>query len=93
MLQILYGLGFSEEDLKATVPVIFSNVISSMQALVKATKDFSLPVAATVRGVHWRCALACWPPHMHSLNCHVLVHPRAPHASFLARVLATALSG
>ena len=47
-LQILYGVGFSEEDLKATVPVIFSNVISSMQALVKATTDFSLAVAATV---------------------------------------------
>ena len=46
--QILYGVGFSEEDLKATVPVIFSNVISSMQALVKATSDFSLAVAARV---------------------------------------------
>ena len=47
--QILYGLGFSDEDLKATVPVIFSNVIASMQALLKACADFSLAVALPVR--------------------------------------------
>jgi len=40
-------VGFSEEDLKATVPVIFSNVITSMQALCKACIDLSIPVSAT----------------------------------------------
>jgi len=44
-MKILYGVGFNQEDLKAAVPVIFSNVISSMQNLCKATQDFGIEVA------------------------------------------------
>jgi len=41
-MKILYGVGFNQEDLKAAVPVIYSNVISSMQSLIKATQDFGI---------------------------------------------------
>jgi hypothetical protein len=55
-VQILYGLGFSEEDLRATVPVIHSNVIASMQALCKACVDLAFPVTAGVRvALRWGC--------------------------------------
>jgi hypothetical protein len=50
-LQILYGVGFNQEDLKAAVPVIYSNVISSMQNLCKATQDFGIEVGPKVRCV------------------------------------------
>lgn len=45
-MKIIYGVGFNEEDRKATVPIIFSNVISSMQNLLAATDTLGIPVAA-----------------------------------------------
>lgn len=45
-MKILYGVGFQPDDLKATVPVIHSNVIGSMQALCTATDTLGIPVAS-----------------------------------------------
>lgn len=47
-MKILYGTGFKEEDRRQQVPVMHSNVISSMNTLIAAAEELELPVQAQV---------------------------------------------
>lgn len=46
-MNILYGAGFGEEDRKAQIPVLHSNVIAAIQALLDAVDSLELEVVAT----------------------------------------------
>lgn len=48
-MKILFGKGFQPEDRKQQVPVIHSNIVSSMKCLIAAAEEMELAIAAQVR--------------------------------------------
>ena len=48
-MKILFGKGFQPEDRKQQVPVIHSNIISSMKCLIAAAEEMELEIGAQVR--------------------------------------------
>lgn len=47
-MKILFGKGFQPDDRKQQVPVIHSNIISSMKCLIAAAEEMDLPITAQV---------------------------------------------
>jgi hypothetical protein len=50
-MKILFGKGFQPDDRKQQVPVIHSNIISSMKCLVAAAEEMELAIKAQVSSV------------------------------------------
>lgn len=44
-MRILYGAGYSDDDRRAMVPVVYSNTLTSMRALVSACSELGYPIA------------------------------------------------
>jgi hypothetical protein len=70
-MRILYGKGFSEDDRRAFVPVVQSNVLASIRTLMHHAADWGVHVAARVRVEGAETAR-----HSVGSTTHAAAHPR-----------------
>lgn len=50
-MKMIYGVGFSAEDIDNFTLVVFHNVITAMRSLVQACEDMGIEITCEVSGV------------------------------------------
>jgi hypothetical protein len=64
-MKMIYGLGFSAEDIDNFTLVVHHNVLTAMRSLVQACEDMGIEIACEVRScsrlTHSPCPAKAWP--------------------------------